>query len=70
MQTRDHIVRGTPFDYPPKMETSNEHEITNNPHETTCYTDADTVWDSNFPRGLEVISHGEWKYGPRGDFDL
>lgn len=64
------IVHNCPDYLPPKMETNNEENISQAPHETTMYTDYDTVWDSNFPRGLEVISHGEWHYGPRGGFDV
>ncbi len=70
MNTSTHIVHDA-FDIaPPHMRTSNEKSITEAPCETTCYTSGDVVWDSNFPRGLEVVSHGNWSYGPRGDFDL
>jgi len=52
---------------PPKMPHINEEVLTQSPCETTCYTNADVVWDSNFPRGLEDVKHGEWHYGPRGE---
>jgi hypothetical protein len=55
-------LHATIHNRPPIMETSNEHNLNAPPHETTCYTDADIVWDSNFPRGLEVVEHGPWFY--------
>ena len=70
MKTSTKQVNASAFTTPPQMRTNNEHTITQAPCETTCFTDADTVWDSNFPRCLEVISHGPWNYGPRGEFDL
>lgn len=51
----------------PKMPSENEMKLSSMPHETNCYTDYDQVWDSNYPRGLEVIQHGPWAYGPRGE---
>jgi hypothetical protein len=64
MKTSKHEIHSSHFTKPPVMETTNEEMLTQSPHETTCYTDADVVWDSNYPRGLEVINHGNWQYGP------
>ena len=67
MKTNKNIIHDSFAYMPPKMPNVNEKAITQPPRETTCYTDADVVWDSNFPRGLEVVSHGNWHYGPRGE---
>lgn len=60
-------VRASIHPMVPHMEKTNEEMITQAPHETTCYSDYDVVHDSNYPTGLEVVSHGKWHYGPRGN---